>query len=135
MEKTLELAVNLSQQLFSAASSVVSQYGEDAVNLALWVVRVNALSELMYGVGALITAVISWKIFVWAKVGVMQEDNSCEAEFGFMASCIASFIGILVSGLVVFLTFLNIWLYIAVVKPELYLAKQAIDVVLKDTKK
>ena len=135
MDKTLEMASTLAREVFSGVSGVVVKYGPDVVDMTFWVVRINALQDLVIGFFFVITAIVSWKMMRnMYKRGHEAEDKNDDASpyfFGMCASAIALAVSCLVSSLIL----LSVWSWIAIAKPELYLAKKAYDTVFQAVKK
>jgi hypothetical protein len=112
----MNLVVDGMDKLAQAAANILDKYAEPAAELALNVLRIDALSHLIPAIVGLIIALIvyrSWPWVVWYK-------DSAERE-GLVAMII------IVGGLVasVFITMatiklLNIWLWIGLVYPEIY---------------
>ena len=133
MDKTLETASTLASQLFSGVESVVNKYGATVVDTVLWVTRVEAINQLGQGFIALLVLGILYKI--WKGAFKFYDDW----EDHYLGPVVIGGCATLVVGLAalifVIVNLLNIWLYVAVAKPELYLAKKAIDKVLEVGKK
>lgn len=131
----VDAAASAAGNVFEAASNIlttaVDKYGQSVVDAVLWVVRVDAIQIL-----------VTWWLAIFFVFGVfyyMWTGFSRRNWQGRISDCggevilhfpvvIVSIVGcvILMHG---FAHVTNVWTYTAVFKPELYLAKQAVDVV------
>lgn len=133
MDKTLETAANLATQLFSSAESLVNKYGPTVVDTVLWVTRIEALNKLAIGFIALAVLIfLVKKLFTWANSG---DPEVYENEGLIVVGVVLGGFGAIVSFIVACIMLLNIWNYVAVVKPELYLTKKAVDKALEVAKR
>ena len=135
MDKTMETASNLATQLFSGVENVVNKYGQTVVDTVLWVTRMDALSTLFEGVVGLILLITSVLVMKWlltnAKRWFDEDDGDPTiTTVSCVIGVILSVVSILVNTVVVFSHLFSMWTYVAVFKPELYLAKKAIDATL-----
>lgn len=125
----IDKVVDGSSDVFDAAGKMISRgielYGKDAIDAVLWIVRIDAIGDLARAFAMLIVAAVVLYLYFtrvlprWA----------CEFD-----KVIFSFALIVVTAFVVaspVKTVTDVWKYVAVVKPELYLAKQAITAVQK----
>lgn len=129
------MASTLAREVFSGVSGVVVKYGPDVVDMTFWVVRINALQDLVIGFFFLVAAIVSWKLMLYLHKGGREADeNSNDSAPYFFGMC-GSAIAFGVSCLISIITLLHMWSWIALVKPELYLAKQAYDTVFETVKK
>lgn len=131
----VDAAASAAGNVFEAASNIlttaVDKYGQTVVDAVLWVVRVDAIQIL-----------VTWWLTVLFALGVIyfmwtgftrrnwqQRISDCGGEvilhFPVVAATVACVV-VLSHG---FYQVTNVWTYTAVFKPELYLAKQAVDVV------
>lgn len=128
-------AADKASNVFEAASNIIShaveQYGPSAVDAVLWVVRVDALQIL-----------ITWWLAVFMVFGVFyymwtgfsrrnwqERISSCGGDIILHVPVAAVAVIGLIFLVNAFPRVTNVWTYTAVVKPELYLAKQAVDIV------
>jgi hypothetical protein len=136
MDKTLETASTLASQLFTGVESIANKYGPTVVDTVLWVTRVEAINRLISGVLAVIVMVVVFKLWLklWKWASTADQDDMDVGICQFLGTIISIVIGI-VGVVVICCTLLNVWVYIALVKPELYIAKQTIDKVISISKK
>lgn len=131
----VQAAATAATNVFEAASNiltgVVEKYGQSVVDAVLWVVRVDALQEL---VTAWILVLIVMAVGYFIITGFTRRNwNERIDRSGMAPPVVTGFVIYVVISFVIvfsyFPTVTNIWLYTAVAKPELYLAKQAVDMV------
>lgn len=138
----IERAVSSSGDLFSAASKIivdgVTEYGPMVVDSVLWVVRIDALQHIILSwlvIGVFVFAAA--KLFKTAKdyKGRFYREDTMHWSNWEAKKCHGNdMILALVSAVVALFIFCvspasNVWKYVAVVKPELYLVKKTIDLV------
>lgn len=134
-EDFVQAAATAATNVFEAASNIlttaVEKYGQSVVDAVLWVVRIDALQVLVTA-WILVLMVVAMGYFIatgftrrnWDERAVR---HSLEAPL-FIGILTYTIIG-LITMINYFPTVTNVWLYTAVAKPELYLAKQAVDMV------
>lgn len=127
-------AADTATDVFQAASTVITDavatYGPQAVDALLWVVRIDAAQQLISAALAMV-GVIWGVVFVWTgftRREWAQRISDASEGFLYLPICAAAVIAAFVA-IASFRTVTNIWLYTAVIKPELYLVKQVVDVV------
>lgn len=131
----VQAAATTATNVFEAASNIlttaVEKYGQSVVDAVLWVVRIDALQTL---VTAWMFVGICIGIMYFITTGFTKRKWSTRIENGgsdgllYVPIVVAYGIALIVATLQLH-TVSNIWLYTGVVKPELYLAKQAVDIV------
>jgi hypothetical protein len=131
----VEAAASAATNVFEAASNIVSEavtkYGQSVVDAVLWVVRIDALQTL---VTAWMFVGICVGIMYFITTGFTRRNWSSRIENGgsdgllYVPIVVAYGVALIIATLQLH-TVSNIWLYTGVVKPELYLAKQAVDIV------
>ena len=137
MDKTLETAANLATQLFSSAESVVNKYGPTVVDTVLWITRIEAMNKLAIGFIALAVLIFLVKKGKQLHAWVKDKDNNLEVEDampGIVVVIAFGGLGAIASFIVACIMLLNIWNYVGIVKPEIYLAKKAVDKALEVVK-
>lgn len=130
-------AADKASNVFEAASNIISHavdtYGPQAVDAVLWVVRVDAIQYLVLG-WVMFLMFLTSVIFVWTgfsnRKWLERWDKMGEGR---------TFVTFILGVITLVVTFIlgvnsipritNVWEYTAVAKPELYLAKQAVDIV------
>ena len=140
LDKVTDLITSVadkSSDIFQASSEIITKsiekYGPQAIDAVLWVVRLDSIQVLITSLVSLIACFIAFKIF--RKIGFKKDwycggDNHYDESgvFKFFSSWIATFV-------IIFVTFIsiknltNVWNYVAIAKPEIYLVKQVVDVV------
>lgn len=126
----------ISNNMFDAASNLlkhsIEQYGPAALDAVLWVVRINGIQELVYGLIYTIIPLTVIYLVNLSKTRMNLWSWIHETEGG---SIVGALIATIISMLVMFMAGLpritDTWNYVAVVKPEIYLVKKAIDAVEK----
>lgn len=115
--------------IFDASKKVVidaiDQYGSQAIEAVLWVVRIDAIQTLVVALFWCILAIV-----IFNKS--LKNFKKYETGYSNINMRIVLFISMLLC--VVALGFnlkpiLNVWNYVAIVKPEIYLVKQVVDIV------
>lgn len=149
-ETLVQQAAGLASNAFDAVQNVivnaVTQYGPSVVDALLWVVRIDALQHLASGWIPILLAIVairvSYKKFMAggeridqlrAKEGQVPYSQIVErvSEIQWVMVGWASVIATaLLVGALSFKQVTNVWYYVAVAKPELYLAKQAVDLTM-----
>jgi uncharacterized membrane protein len=134
-EDFVQAAATTASNVFEAASNIlttaVEKYGQSVVDAVLWVVRIDALQVL---VTAWIFVGMAIFVISFITTGFTRRGWSSRIENGgsdgllYVPVIVAYIIAVVVASLQLS-TVSNIWLYTAVAKPELYLAKQAVDIV------
>jgi hypothetical protein len=138
----IERAVSSSGDLFSAASKIivdgVTEYGPMVVDSVLWVVRIDALQDLILSwliVGFIVFAAAKlFKTVKDRKERFYREDtmrwSNWEAKQCHGTDMVLAFASVAIA-LIIFCVSpaSNVWKYVAVVKPEFYLVKKTIDLV------
>lgn len=131
----VQAAATAATNVFEAASNIlttaVEKYGQSVVDAVLWVVRIDALQVLMT---AWIMVLVMFAVGYFIITGFTRRNWDERIDRSGMAPPV--FTGIVVYVVISFFivfshfpTITNVWLYTAIVKPELYLAKQAVDMV------
>lgn len=136
MDKTLEIANQLAHTLFSNVSHLANQYGPKAVDLVLWTVRLDGINAIFTGIICLVIVVGSIKLLPYCYKKFREFERSKEEGpcIFFGAGIFASIVACAISAIISFILLLNVWNYVAIVTPEVYLAKKTIDKVLISTK-
>ena len=131
----VDIAATKATNVFEAASNIITKgvelYGKDAVNAVLWVVRIDAIQHLVI---AWVLTIITLSFFKWEWGGFMKREWHKKIIAWSYDGIVYLPLGICNVILILILYFnssqvLNVWNYVAVAKPELYLAKQAVEVV------
>jgi hypothetical protein len=102
--------------------NLATQYGEDVVRMGLSVVQVNAVAQLMLGVLlALIGLVVYKKVFKPCFAAVMKFKMEVDHP-GWHLGAAASFAVFVVLWVQAATKLLSVWIWVAVFKPELWIA-------------
>lgn len=133
MDKTLETATSLATKLFTGMESLVVKHGQDAIDLGLATVQVTGIASLFDGLVALIIGLVFLGVFRWCFKYCNSEYDEYEPMQYFCAA--GSALGIIISAGIALSIFFNVWNYVAIVKPEIWLAKKTIDKVWDLNKK
>lgn len=125
-------ATETASSIFEAASNIITkaamEYGPTAIDALLTVVRIDAAQKIIYGIIALLLIIVPLKVnkYFKSKINELHEEYRGSSDYNFGIFVMRVF------GIVLFYfginTLANIWLYVAIVKPELYLVKQAVDI-------
>lgn len=108
----------------------VVKYSPDVADAALWVVRIDGAQKLVLGIVALIALYpcVRWtlRLFGWAKKAVKTSYDG----IAYAVPILGAIGTVMVAGAAA-TPLLNVWNWIAVIEPKLWLAKQIIAAVLK----
>lgn len=130
------MAANLAKEVFSGVSGVVTKYGPDVIDMTFWVVRIDAAQSIVTGLFFLVVGICAWKLCRHMyKLGMIEADKTRGDPSPYWFAMCASFIATVGSALIATITLLSVWTWIAMSKPELYLAKKAYDTVFEAVKK
>jgi hypothetical protein len=132
----IEKAAAAANDIFSATAGIVTrgieQYGPQVIDAVLWVVRIDAIQSLIYGWFAFIIVVASW---IWIWTGFTRRNWYKRGGYdGFntiFPSSIWVTFSLIFTGFFSVPRIMDVWLYTAVAKPELYLVKKTVDMVEK----
>lgn len=128
-----EKATNVFEAAANILTDAVATYGPQAVDAVLWVVRFDAVQYLVIGwlmfIVAMSGAIFAWTGFTrrnWRRRWIegSEGDNFLQFIMGLVL-----FITVILTGIHSIGRVTDVWQYVAVAKPELYLAKQAVDIV------
>lgn len=151
-DKVEEKVISLLDALQSGVAHIgdqVVKYSPDVADAALWVVRIDGLGNLLIGLLGLGMIAVSHALFrkaVWhrgqhiiawrayietkGKEERIQKDDADYHDFWrFITLLTSGFSGF--AGLIAVARFLDIWNWVAVFEPKLFIAKQIIDAALK----
>lgn len=128
---------DISGNMFEAASNLVTkgidQYGSQAIDAVLWVVRFDGIQNLIYGlIYCIICGFLLFKIH-WSKTTNIYDTNKrmdpvnygLPIAFGWVVTILISLV--LWNAGIKPVT--NVWNWAMVVKPEIYLVKKTIDLI------
>lgn len=132
--KVIEMLDSLQHGAVHVGDKIV-EYSPQVANAALWVVRIDGMQALLNGFIALIGCLLLFKWtrkgFKWFRDG-LDDDSDSEETAGKFFVGLAVPVGLFFPfGIVVSNNLLNIWVWIQVIEPKLYLAKRIIDAVIK----
>jgi len=100
----------------------IVKYTPDVVNAAEWVVRIDGAQELVFSIFGLLLGVFSAKfLFKHAKIWCDNNGN----PIGYIGG-----IGAVVFSTASFFSIINMWTWIMIFEPKLYIAKQIIESVV-----
>ena len=134
-EDFVQTAATTASNVFEAASNIlttaVEKYGQSVVDAVLWVVRIDALQLLVSAWGMV---AVTFGVLYFITTGFTRRDwhNRIEngGSDGFLyIPVVMAFVAAIIIAMAQVSTITNVWLYTAIAKPELYLAKQAVDIV------
>ena len=132
-EKVIDKASSLVEKIgataidiFDASKKVVidaiDQYGSQAIEAVLWVVRIDAIQTLVVALFWFILFIFIFKkSFDKFRQAIKQNDTP---EVWFISMVVCTFLLFIKAA-----PLINVWNYVAVVKPEIYLVKQVVDIV------
>lgn len=119
-EKYLDKAIEI-------GSKAVEQHGQQAWDIVLFITRINAVQELVIGFVCL-AIVINY--LMWLKSSIVKFTTGKETVADFIRCTLQGMVSF-VCLIAVIATLLNTWTWVALFKPELYIAMQALDAVIK----
>lgn len=132
MSTSTELLTNKFLEIINQLQTTVSAHGQEAINLALSSIQVDALGYILQTIVCFIYAFVIYKIgrFIFRKKDVIDKKDedyiySEEAEWqegGKIAYAVIFGGSALVALLNGFINLCDIWNYFALVNPKLYLA-------------
>ncbi len=113
-------------ELITQLQGVVKDNAADAVNLGLSSIRIDSIRAIVLGIFFLILFIIG--IYITKKVyniKEIQESYTKKENWGsaFILSCFLTAIALILS----IITLLNIWCYVAIFNPKLYLAHEIMN--------
>jgi len=127
-------AADKAGDIFQASNEIVTnaieKYGQHAIDAVLWVVRIDAAQVLVTGFLWFFLAFLSMYLLK-NKLKVTRDwynGDNAESLFKFLFMW-GSTIAICWMFVLGFNIVTNVWYYVAVAKPEIYLVKQVVDVV------
>ena len=139
----VEKAAEAANDIFAATAGIVTngieQYGSSVIEAVLWVVRIDAVHSLLVGFLCLtLSSCIIWATFyrksgnLWGWAGAFKETHRYSDSMEYLVPIITTItaLAIFIIGALPRVT--DVWLYTAVVKPELYLVKKTVDLVEKN---
>lgn len=128
-DKLIQMLDSLQNGAVTIGHEVV-KYSPDVANAALMVVRINGIQALAAGLTSAVAAIIAyhWTKSLWAwAIGVVRDDSDFFPAFIVPIAC--GVVCFLISNVAVnHLT--NVWSYIAIAEPKLWLANELINSVL-----
>ena len=133
-EKVIDKASSLVEKvgataidIFDASKKVVidaiDQYGSQAIEAVLWVVRIDAIQTLVVALFWCILFIFIFKKSFDNKFRQTIKQNGMH-EVWFISMVVCTFLWFIKAA-----PLINVWNYVAVVKPEIYLVKQVVDIV------
>lgn len=112
-----EFSMDKMEGFFDAAQKVLQQYGGDAVDLGLNVLRIDAFSQLLPGVLALCVLFLTLKVAnPIVKFKQADADNDSIAGIVGVLGCVS----LLIAGVVTFANLFNVWAWVGLFYPEIY---------------
>lgn len=108
-------------------AKAVNEHGQQAWETTLWIVRISTLQDLVVAIVGVIVALLFWFPIRKRVVSWADRTNNDELIFPFVifgggAATIFGGIGLVI--------LFNVWTWIGIFYPELYLAKMALEKVL-----
>jgi hypothetical protein len=134
--KLVEMLDALQNGVVTVGEQVV-KYGPDVADAALWVVRVDGIQSIVSGFVALLILTASVYAFLrtlrWVRSDEFDNDEFTGIPFfiGSIVIGIGSIVIGIVSSMIAIDKLLNVWNWIAIFEPKLWLAKQIMASVLK----
>lgn len=108
-------------ELAKRFSDLASQYAPDVVDAALNAARIEAMSAMVGGVLCFAIAYACYRVGRWMLWTYSGEDADLVAMGGGVAWIVGG-----VTGAIGAWAFLDPWVWVALTRPELYIAKKAI---------
>jgi hypothetical protein len=128
--KVLEIIDQLQGVAGDAAHQAVNHL-PDAVNLGLATIRVDGVSDFIYGLVAATIFYISYRFAKWGFIKSRETDfeDGCAGLAMIFGFIFAFFAGVLTASLL-----FDVWTYTKIFEPKIYLAHKVVEKVL-DTKR
>ena len=126
--KALDKTVDVFEAVSKTLTNAVTEYGPQAVEAVLWVIRLDHIQILATGVLWLIVLLVFW--FKWWKV--LKADyakNNNRVEYMSTQVCVPTFFALFFTVIISLnpvVEIFNVWNYVAVAKPEMWIAKQVV---------
>ena len=121
-QKVISMLDALQSGIAEVGGQVV-KYTPDVIDATLWVVRIDVISAIFSSlVVFLVTALLSKKFY--------NELQNTEYDVDKRVFCVIGLIGSSISALISFLCLADIWNFVALIEPKLYIAKQIIEATL-----
>jgi hypothetical protein len=111
----------------------IIKYSPDAVDVVLWVVRINGIESVirtcLFGGISVVSWVLCRMFYKWNRKACEEKDNkSCEDWVGWM--CVTGIMG--AGATLIFLFILcSVWDWVAIFQPKLFLAKEIMQSIIK----
>lgn len=138
-EKIDEKAVELMDKTYTAVEqfankleALAKQHGPDVWDFALTVARVDAAQSVVVGVACLIVAIVAYRLartsfsrihtITREKGEAYHNDEEIKWIFGATISSAVS----IITGVISLITLADIWVWVGVIEPKLWLAKKAL---------
>lgn len=122
VEKIGETAIDIFDASKKVVIDAIDQYGSQAIEAVLWVVRIDAIQTLVVALFWFILFIFIFKkSFDKFRQAIKQNDTP---EVWFISMVVCVFLWFIKAA-----PLINVWNYVAVVKPEIYLVKQVVDIV------
>lgn len=108
-------------QYLSSFEELAKQYSPDVVDAGLTVIRINALGDIIVGLVGIAVAFVVWKIFKRVRAERGKEYFHRNEAICIIGGAI-SFFGGIASFVMILFGLFNIWVYVALFDPKLYIA-------------
>jgi hypothetical protein len=110
----------------------VIAHGADAMNLVLQSIKIGALGNFLAAIGSIVGVYIIYKIYPYIRK-LKSEDpyDMTLNDFLYWLYCACSAVFTVIVTIGVFCQFFDVWQYIAIFNPKLYLAHEIIEKVMK----
>lgn len=120
MDKLLELLGTKAEQYLNALEEISKQFAPEAVEAAILVVQLNAINELIFSA---VSVLYAWLFMKYCSQKVINAWREMGSEGWAIGGAVAGFVGfvLLICSLV---TILNVWTWVALFNPKLYIARQ-----------
>jgi hypothetical protein len=126
MSDTNALSNKLLEIINQVQAGIVAK-APDAINLVLQEARIDAIGHFLGAAGCLLTLYVFWRIF--CKVKNIKDEYGYIEVGAIVYMVISGAISVLLAGFVICVLF-DIWNYVAIINPKLYLAHQLIENIL-----
>lgn len=124
--ESMDRALNMAEKFASKIEEILEEYGPDAVELTEQVGRVGAIDDLVPGLVALIIAIFSVISFAWVAKRAKRADE--EEDASIVGPCVfagmIAFVASLVSLIVTFGELVDVWAWVGLAHPEVWLASK-----------
>jgi hypothetical protein len=135
MTTSTEVLTDKFLEIINQLQTTVSAHGQEAVNLALASIQIDALGNIISGIVASFGVYFLYRFGKWIFRQTKEEESSlCDQDEIFYIYSIIAGLGSIALFICSLILLFDIWNYVAIINPKLYLAHTIVDHVLSAAK-